>query len=75
MSYTPEFEQAEETARLSREVEKLPPEQKQVIYGRFTLGKSICEIAEELRRSEGAIKQLQFRAIKKLRAALEGLDA
>src|SRR5689334_17812928 len=39
MSYTPQLDQAEAAARLAREVEKLPNEQRQVIYSRFTLGK------------------------------------
>jgi RNA polymerase sigma factor (sigma-70 family) len=38
-----------------------------VIELRFADEKSIREIAEELGRSEGAVKQLQFRAIQNLR--------
>ena len=38
-------------------------------------GRSIREIAEQLRRSEGAVKQLQFRALQTLRAQLEGAHA
>jgi RNA polymerase sigma-70 factor (ECF subfamily) len=59
----------EERARLFRLVKTLPVEQRRVIAMRFAEEKSIREIAKALRRSEGAIKQLQFRGIEKLRAA------
>jgi DNA-directed RNA polymerase specialized sigma24 family protein len=36
--------------------------------------KSIREIAQELHRTEGAIKQLQFRALQKLRDGMEGAN-
>jgi len=39
---------------------------------RFVEEKSIREIARQLGRSEGAVKQLQFRALEKLRAGVEG---
>jgi RNA polymerase sigma-70 factor (ECF subfamily) len=39
---------------------------------RFVEQKSIREIAQVLGRSEGAVKQLQLRAIENLRAQLEG---
>ncbi len=42
---------------------------------RFVEQKSIREIAQELKRTEGAIKQLQFRALEKLRASMEGANA
>ncbi len=38
---------------------------------RFMEQRSIREIAQELGRSEGAVKQLQLRAIENLRAQLE----
>jgi DNA-directed RNA polymerase specialized sigma24 family protein len=37
---------------------------------RFAEQKSIREIAQALRRSEGAVKQLQLRALQKLRSWL-----
>jgi DNA-directed RNA polymerase specialized sigma24 family protein len=43
-----------------------------VIELRFVEDKSIREVAESLGRSEGAVKQLQRRAIEALRAAWEG---
>jgi RNA polymerase sigma-70 factor (ECF subfamily) len=46
-----------------------------VIYERFVEQRSIREIAQRLGRSEGAVKQLQFRALQKLRDRLEGAHA
>jgi DNA-directed RNA polymerase specialized sigma24 family protein len=42
---------------------------------RFVEQKSIKEIAKEIRKTEGAVKQLQFRALTKLRAQMEGANA
>jgi RNA polymerase sigma-70 factor (ECF subfamily) len=53
---------------LFRLVDDLPADQRSVIIKRFVEEKSIREIAEEFGRSEGAIKQLQFRALETLRA-------
>jgi RNA polymerase sigma-70 factor (ECF subfamily) len=52
-------------------VRRLPAIQQRVIEARFVEQKSIREIALELERSEGAVKQLQLRAIENLRAAME----
>jgi RNA polymerase sigma-70 factor, ECF subfamily len=57
----------EQRARLFKLVERLPGDQRQVITKRFAGQKSIAEIAKEMRRSEGAIKQLQFRGLQSLR--------
>ena len=62
--------EVEHRARIFRTVSQLPEDQQQVITMRFSEGKSIKEIAQELRRSEGAIKQLQFRGLARLRAQL-----
>jgi RNA polymerase sigma-70 factor (ECF subfamily) len=53
-------------------VDRLPEAQAQVIRLRFVEQKTIREIAGLLGRSEGAVKQLQLRAIENLRAQLEG---
>ena len=53
-------------------VDRLPDAQARVIRWRFVDQKSIREIAGLLGRSEGAVKQLQLRAIETLRAQLEG---
>ena len=48
-------------------VDALPDAQRQVIRMRFVEEKSIREVAAALDRSEGAVKQLQLRAIENLR--------
>ena len=62
----------ERSAMLFQLVERLPEAQYRVIHMRFVEQKSIREIAEEMGRSEGAVKQLQLRAIENLRAQMEG---
>jgi len=49
-------------------VERLPDDQRLVIVRRFVDQRSLQEIALEMQRSEGAIKQLQFRALQTLRS-------
>jgi RNA polymerase sigma-70 factor (ECF subfamily) len=61
-------EEVERRARTFRLVAELPDDQRRVIEMRFAEEKSIAEIARELERSAGAIKQLQFRALTTLRA-------
>jgi RNA polymerase sigma-70 factor (ECF subfamily) len=68
-------EHSEQAAQLFRMVAQLPTDQRRVIEMRFAEGKSIKEIAQELGRSEGAIKQLQFRGLETLRAKLGGEHA
>jgi RNA polymerase sigma-70 factor, ECF subfamily len=60
-------EEVERRARITRLVESLPDDQRRVIEMRFAQEKSIREIAKELRRTNGAVKQLQFRGIQNLR--------
>jgi RNA polymerase sigma-70 factor (ECF subfamily) len=55
---------------LSELVQALLPEQRTVIVRRFIEQRSIREIAQELGRSEGAVKQLQLRALENLRKKL-----
>jgi RNA polymerase sigma-70 factor (ECF subfamily) len=64
--------ESEQSARLFRLVEKLPADQRRVIEMRFAEGKTIAEIARELKRSDGAVKQLQFRGIERLRVQWQG---
>ena len=65
-----DLEEVERRARLFSAVDKLPEDQRRVIVLRFADEKSIREIAGELGRSEGAVKQLQFRAMENLRNRL-----
>lgn len=64
----PEFER---TVMLFQLVDRLPPEQRRVIELRFGEGKSIQETAAAVGKSDGAVKQLQHRALEHLRAAME----
>jgi len=68
----PDFVEIEYRARLFRLVERLPAEQRKVIVARFVEEKSIRDVAGQLGKSEGAVKQLQFRALENLRALMEG---
>ena len=70
-----ELEDVERKATLFRLVETLPAEQRRVVVLRFVEEKSIKEVAREIRKTEGAVKQLQFRALTSLRARMEGADA
>lgn len=68
-------EETERNAMLFQLVDRLPEAQYRVIHMRFVEQKSIREIAQEMNRSEGAVKQLQLRAIENLRAQMEGAHA
>ena len=70
----PSMEGVERQAALFQLVDRLPVDQRRVIVMRFAEQKSIREIAAELKRTEGAVKQLQFRALEKLRASMEGAN-
>lgn len=70
-----EIEEVERRATLFRLVEALPVEQRRVVVLRFVEQKSIKEVAREIRKSEGAVKQLQFRALTTLRTRMEGANA
>jgi RNA polymerase sigma-70 factor (ECF subfamily) len=65
-----DFDGALERARLFRLVDGLPRDQRQVIQMRFSEGRSVHEIGDALKKSDGAIKQLQFRALQTLRARM-----
>ena len=70
-----EIEEVERRATLFRLVETLPAEQRRVVVLRFVEQKSIKQVAQEIRKTEGAVKQLQFRALTALRTRMEGAHA
>jgi RNA polymerase sigma-70 factor (ECF subfamily) len=70
-----DIEDVERRATLFRLVDTLPSEQRRVVVLRFVEEKSIKEVAQEIRKTEGAVKQLQFRALTSLRARMEGAHA
>jgi RNA polymerase sigma-70 factor, ECF subfamily len=52
-------------------VERLPYAQRRVIELRYVDERSLLEVAQELGKTEGAVKQLQRRALETLRAEME----
>lgn len=68
----PDMSAIEHRARLFQLVNRLPETQRRVVQERFVDQRSIREIAERLGKSEGAIKQLQLRALESLRAQMGG---
>lgn len=71
----PAIEEAEHRASIFRLMRELPEDQRRVLHLRFADDKSIREVADEMGRSEGAIKQLQFRGLETLRARIGGPHA
>jgi RNA polymerase sigma-70 factor (ECF subfamily) len=67
-----DLEAVEHRAQLFQAVRKLTAEQRRVIQLRFAEEKSIRDIAQEMRKTEGAVKLLQFRAIQNLRDRMSG---
>ena len=65
-----EIEDIERRASLYRFVDRLPAEQRRVLVMRFGEERSIREIASAIGRSEGAVKQLQWRGLQTLRARM-----
>jgi RNA polymerase sigma-70 factor, ECF subfamily len=61
-------------AMLADLVGRLPHDQQRVVLARFVEQKSIREIAEALGRTEGAVKQLQFRALETLRDRMRDVN-
>lgn len=62
-----ELAQIEERVQIYEFVDRLPVEQRRVIMLRFAEEKRVGEIAAAMGKSEGAVKQLQFRALRSLR--------
>ena len=65
-----EIEDIERRASLYRFVDRLPADQRRVLVMRFAEERSIREIASAIGRSEGAVKQLQWRGLQTLRARM-----
>ncbi len=65
-----DLEDSERRALLFQLVDELAEDQGRVLVMRFAEEKSIREIARALGRSEGAVKQLQFRALENLRKSI-----
>ena len=67
---TRELEELERRIILFQLVDRLPGAQRRVIHMRVVEGKSLRVIAAGLGRSEGAVKQLQLRALENLRKGM-----
>ena len=67
-----ELDEIDRRIALYQQVDRLPDLQRQVIRMRFVEEKSIRDVAAALERSEGAIKQLQLRALENLRKSMGG---
>lgn len=61
----------ERRALLFQLVDRLPEAQRRVIELRYVEQRSLLEVATELGKTEGAVKQLQRRALEHLRAEME----
>ncbi|NUO35340.1 MAG: sigma-70 family RNA polymerase sigma factor [Dermatophilaceae bacterium] len=60
--------------RLVEAIKGLGPDQAECITLRFLQGLSLADTAKVIGKSEGAVKQLQLRATRALRKALEGVE-
>ncbi len=65
------LEERELQRDLREAISKLAPSQQQVIVLRFGEGLKIREVSDLMGKSEGAVKLIQYRAMKNLRALLE----
>jgi RNA polymerase sigma-70 factor, ECF subfamily len=74
-SAEPDVERVDRLAHVFTLVDGLPADQRTVIVERYVEGRSIRDVAGRLGKSEGAVKQLQFRALQALRRGMEGADA
>jgi RNA polymerase sigma-70 factor (ECF subfamily) len=65
------LQRRETQQRLRTAIGRLTVDQQQVILLRFGEGFKLAEVAHLVGRSEGAVKQLQYRAIRRLRKLLD----
>ena len=66
----PDPDEMDRRARVFARIDDLPSDQRKILTMRFVEERSIRDIAKEIGRSEGAVKQLQFRALQNLRNLL-----
>ena len=70
-----DLDDVERLATLFRFVDQLPTDQRAVIVERYVEERSIREVAARLKKTEGAVKQLQLRALQTLRSRMEAARA
>jgi RNA polymerase sigma factor (sigma-70 family) len=68
-------EERERKVALTRALQTLPDAQREVVLLRFVLALSLAETAASMGKSEGAVKQLQLRALAAMRDVLSGPPA
>lgn len=68
------LQQSQERAALRRALLELTEEQQRVILLRFVSEQSTAEVARVLQKSEGSVKQLQFRGLRSLARLLGRLE-
>ena len=73
--FEPDLDELDRMAAIFRLVDELPVDQRAVIVERYVEERSIREVAARLHKTEGAIKQLQQRALHTLRSRMEGTHA
>jgi RNA polymerase sigma-70 factor (ECF subfamily) len=64
-------EQSMKISEVMQAIEKLPAQQREVIFFRFISDLSIAETAVTMGKTEGTVKKLQHIALRKLRKAIE----
>ncbi len=69
------FERKELYDALRESLTTLTDDQREVVLLRFVAGLSITEVAQQLQRSEGSVKQLQLRALRALGRLLGAAEA
>jgi RNA polymerase sigma-70 factor (ECF subfamily) len=67
-------QQGEQRAALRQALLSLTEEQQQVLLLRFVAEQSIAEVARALQKSEGSVKQLQFRGLRSLARLLRSAE-
>ena len=70
-----DLDEIERLAAVFRFVDQLPTDQRAVIVERYVEERSIREVAARLNKTEGAVKQLQLRALQTLRSRMEAARA
>lgn len=64
-------ENVEEKLLLQEALKELKPDYRRVIIFRILEGRSVQETAEKMKRTPGAVRSLQFRAVQALKQSLE----
>ncbi len=67
-------ERSIEIERVNEAMQKLTPEQREVVRLRFFSGLSSKEVGAILQKSDGAVREMQSASLKKLRGLLRGPD-